>query len=678
MDLTNYLSQLLLIVGVAVLGALLLVRMRLPVVTVLLIAGAFVGPTGLGVVEDIHDIEMLAHIGVVLLLFTIGLEFSLARLMRIGRLVALGGSLQVGLTILVVTGIFIAVGDTAMRGIFFGFVVALSSTAIVLRSLSERGEVDAPHGRFILGALLFQDLAFVPMILLVPVLAGQAGDQSPILLTLFALGKAAVTVVVTFVIARLIVPRVLAQADRAKSREVFLLTVLCICIGTAWATSLAGLSLELGAFLAGIVLADSEYAHRAEADILPLRDVLTSLFFMSLGMLFDVTVVREHPLIVFAVFAVIFFGKGALASFASFAMRMPARTAVLAGIGLAQFGEFGFVVAQSGAKLGLMEAFEMKVLFSGAILTMVLTPIAIRIGPFVAEGAARLPGLSARMGAPTIDEPAGAEPLRNHVVIVGFGVAGRTLAAALKGSDTPYLILELNADTVRQARAEGEPAYYGDIGSTSTMAHARVAEARALVLLISDARAAERAIVAAKHQAPSTPVFVRTKFLAHAKELRRLGASEVVVEEIEAGLEMLARCLRHAGVPRNVIMRRLEIAREKTMAGEREPEPNQRRLAEVPELNELQVDTVLVGSEDHAIGRSVIDLQLRKQTGANLVALKREGSLIDRDLPDQKLREGDLLFLVGSPGALRRALHLLESGGIPETEMARMSRVVND
>jgi monovalent cation:H+ antiporter-2, CPA2 family len=675
MAIDHYLTQLLVLAGVAVIGAILLARMRLPVVTVLLVAGALVGPTGFGLVQDVHQIEILAHIGVVLLLFTIGLEFSVERLLRIGRLVALGGSLQAGLTVAAVTGLFVLVGDTVSRGIFFGFVVALSSTAIVLRSLSERNEVDAPHGRFILGALLFQDLAFVPMMLLVPVLAGQ-GDGNPFVLTFWALGKAAVTVVVTFVVARVLVPRLLAQADKSKSREVFLLSVLCICIGTAWITSLAGLSLELGAFLAGIVLADSEYAHRAEADILPLRDVLTSLFFMSLGMLFDFSVVREHPGTVAIVFAVLFLGKGFIATLASLAMRMPARVAVLAGIGLAQFGEFGFVVALAGARLDLMSAFETKVLFSGAILTMVITPIAIRLGPFVAEGAARLPGLSASMGAPDINEPAATAPLSGHIVIVGYGVAGRTLATALKETGTPYLILELNAETVRNARAAGEPAFYGDIGSATTMEHARVADAQALVLLINDARAAERGIVAARHQAPTTPVFVRTKFLSDAERLRALGASEVVVEEVEAGLEMLARSLRHAGVPRNVIMRRLEHVRDRTFAGQREPAPDQRRLAQMPELEGLQVDTALIGPEDHAVGRSVIDLQLRGKTGANLVAIRRNDALIERDLPKVALQPDDLLFLVGSPGALRRSLLLLETGRIPTADDDRSSMLL--
>ncbi|MFZ5471734.1 MAG: cation:proton antiporter [Myxococcota bacterium] len=540
------LGQLFIIGGVSVLAAIVLGRLKLPILTVLLLAGALVGPHGLGLLGDARGLQTVAEIGVVLLLFTIGLEFSLARLGRIGRLVALGGTLQMGLTIGAVVGVAMSLGWSIERGIFHGFLAALSSTAIVLRALSERGELDAPHGHFIVGVLILQDLAVVPMMLLVPILAGEGGAGA--LDALVALGKAAVLVVVVVGLARLLVPRLFHLVDRARSREVFLLSVLVVCVGTAWLSSLAGLSVALGAFLAGVVLADTDYAHRALADILPLRDVLASVFFMSLGTLFDFRVLYEQPATVGFLFLALFVGKAVIAAIAALAMGLPVRVAVLAGLGLAQFGEFGFVLAQQGQPLGLIVAAEVRPLLAAAILTMLVTPVAVRVAPRIASTAGRLRALNRLLGMRGIEEPAPQhERISGHVLVVGFGVAGQELAHALRRSGVPYLVLELNAATVRAARARGEPVYYADVGSPEALIHARLAQARALVLLINDPYSAERAIAAARRLSPTLPIFMRTHYVRDAPRLVRLGATEVIVEEIEAGLAMLARVLSQLG-----------------------------------------------------------------------------------------------------------------------------------
>jgi CPA2 family monovalent cation:H+ antiporter-2 len=280
------LDELAIIATLAVVVTVLLARVRLPTVAGLLAAGALVGPFGFGFVKSVESIQALAEIGVVLLLFSIGLEFSLARLRDILRQAALGGLLQVGLTTLVTTVIALCIGEPLGRSIFYGFVFALSSTAIVLRALAERRELDAPHGRFIVGTLIFQDLCVVPMVLIVPLLGTASTGVSAASLLAFAFLKAIVVVVGTLAVARFIVPKLLALVDASRSREVFLLAILALCIGTAWLTSLAGLSLALGAFLGGMVVADTEYGHRAMGDILPLRDAFVSVFFVSLGMLF--------------------------------------------------------------------------------------------------------------------------------------------------------------------------------------------------------------------------------------------------------------------------------------------------------------------------------------------------------------------------------------------------------
>jgi CPA2 family monovalent cation:H+ antiporter-2 len=656
------LADIAIIAVVGVLVVLVLVRLRLPILTGLLFAGALVGPSGFGLVHDAHRIQTLAEIGVVLLLFSIGLEFSLERLRRIAKTVMIGGSLQVGITILGALAIARIGGDTAARGVTYGFLFALSSTAIVLRALAERGEVDAPHGRFIVGALIFQDLCVVPMVLIIPILAGR-GSGHPGADVAIAMGKAAALVLVTVLVARGILPRFFAWVDRTRSRELFLLAVLGICISTAYLTALAGLSLALGAFLAGIVLADSEYAHRAMSDILPLRHAFASLFFVSLGMLLDVRVVLSSPLRVLCFLAAFLFGKGLAATLSAMSMRFPARVAWLSGVGLAQFGEFGFVLAGMAAQQGLLNATETRALLAAGVLSMMVTPVLVYLAPRVRAGEKVLKPLERLLGARGIDEPSPEDSaLSNHVVIVGFGVAGRLLARALADVGVPYLILEMNAETVRAARAAGEPAYYGDATSVEALEHARVEHAEAMVLVINDPEATRRTLAAVKKAAPHTPVLVRAHYVAAASALARLGADDVVFEELEAGVEILARVLRRRKLPRNVIYECVRRARAATQESSREQTLPRPRLSELPELAELKVESFLVRDGSYALGKSTLGLDLRRRTGAILVTVRRDGSLRSDFGPEEPFREGDVLYLVGSTSSIEEAARLLEEG----------------
>lgn len=657
------LRELVVVTGVGVVAALVLRKVNLPAVAGLLLAGAVVGPQGLGIVSDLHAIEMLAEVGVIFLLFTIGLEFSLTRLRRIARLVAVGGTLQVGLTMAVTSGISLAAGTSLSRAILFGFLAALSSTAIVLRGLSERGELDAPHGRVIVGAMIFQDLCVVPMMLIVPILGGSEGSRA-VTAVLLAIGKAALLVAVTMVLARLIVPRLFRWVDETRSREIFLLAVLVVCVGTAYLTSLVGLSLALGAFLAGVVLADSDFGHRALSDMLPLRDVFTSLFFMSLGMLFDARVLAQQPGLVAAIVFGLLFGKGLIATLSALAMRFPLRIGVLVGAGLAQFGEFGFVLAKAGVEAGLMTQGESRVLLSAGVLTMFVTPLAMRSAPHFAAGAARLQRLSRLLGAEDISARVpGHAQLSGHVVVVGYGLAGRSLCRALKDSHVPYLVLELNAEVVGQARATGESIYYGDVTSQEALEHARAGHANALVLLINDPDGGRRAVAAARRFAPGLPIFIRTRYLADRAALLELGATEVVCEEVEAGLEVLTRVLRRLGLARNLVVDRLREARTQTLSSARDATFPRRRLDEAPELAALKIESLRLGPASHALGRTLRELELRGRTGVLAVALSRAGSLVDA-FATVPLAEGDLLFLVGPGEALRAAEDLLVLGPV--------------
>lgn len=654
-----FLSELVLILGAGVVAAVAVAFLRLPAVAGFMLAGALVGPSAFALVKEQHVVDVLAEIGVVLLLFTIGLEFSLERLRRIWKLVAIGGALQVGLTTLACLGIALAFHETPARGVFLGFLVALSSTAIVMRGLAERGETDAPHGRFTIGALIFQDLCVIPMMLLVPILAGK-GEGNPALAITWALGKAALFVIVTLVAGRFLVPQVLARVDKARSREIFLLAVLVLCAGVAILTSMSGLSLALGAFLAGILLSDSAYGQRALANVLPLRDLLTSLFFMSLGMLFDVRVIRDEPVLVGLAFLLTFFGKGLIATLASLAMRFPARVAWLAGVSLAQFGEFGFVLTRAGLDAGLVSLDETRILLAAGLLTMFITPLSMRLAPHVSAGAALLRPLERLLGVRGIDEAAAEHAtLEAHVIVAGYGIGGRLLARALEKAGVPFLVLDLNAESVREARAQGVPIYYGDVTSQEALIHARLTDASALVLLISDSDATRQVIAVARQLSPRVPIIVRSRRVNEEDGLRRLGATDVISEEFEAGIETLARVLRLSGTPINVLGPLVREAREENKSARKSGLPRS-RVSELKDLDSMKVEPVVI--LEGMQGRSIAELGLRRQTGALVVAIRRHDALLERLDPAARLEVGDVLYLVGDRDGIFHAVEVLGGG----------------
>lgn len=655
------LDELAIVAALAVAVTVVLSRWKLPTVAGLLLAGALLGPHALRLARSVQSIEVLAEVGVVLLLFSIGLEFSLARLRDIFRQVAVGGVLQVGLTTAAAAAIAVALGQPVGRGVFYGFVFALSSTAIVLRALAERRELDAPHGRFIVGTLIFQDLCVVPMVLIVPLL-GAAGSGGGAALGIgLAMGKAAAVVVAVVAVARFVVPRALALVDASRSREVFLLAILGLCIGTAWLTSLAGLSLALGAFLGGMVVADTEYGHRAMGDILPLRDAFVSVFFVSLGMLFDVRVVATQPLLVAALLVGFLLAKGLLATLAAMAMRFPSRVAWLAGVGLAQFGEFGFVLTRLAQSAGLVDEAAVRPLLAAGIASMFLTPLLVRAAPHITAGERLLAPLERLIGVRSIDEAdEGSTELVRHVVIVGFGLAGRFAAQTLRACGIPFVVLELNADNVRRGKELGLPVYYGDATSGEALRHAHLESARLVVLLMNDPQAAQRVVDTVKRVAPGVPILMRTRYLLEREPLLRLGANDVVAEEVESAVEMIARMLRTVEVPRNVIDDRLRQIRAETQTSERRPTVPRHRLGEVSGLADMKIECAQVLPGSPIAGASPVALRLRTRTGALVVGVRRGDRLLETPDPTVAFEPGDVVYLVGTSEALTRAIAMFE------------------
>lgn len=548
------LADLAVIFGVAVLVVLGVARVGLPPIAGFLLAGILVGPHALGLVADPHQVEVLAELGVALLLFTIGLEFSLERLKTIWRYVVLGGGLQVVLTVLWAVAGVVALGGPWKTGVFFGYLAALSSTAIVLSALTDRQEVSAPHGRFVIAVLIFQDLCIVPMMLTLPMLSGEGTSGVDVALTL---GKAAVVVVGILAFARVIVPRVLRRAAATRRRELFLLTVLVVAIAVAVGTSKLGLSLAMGAFLAGVVIADTEFVHQATSDVAPFRDALASVFFVSIGMLLDVGVVWAQAGVVAALFVVLLVGKLGLATLAGLLMRFPARVALVAGVSLAQVGEFSFVLLRSGEQAGLVDAVTARVFIAASVLTMIATPLMVAASPHIGSAGERLlRPLERLLAVPEVtDDETPGHTLTGHVIVAGLGLGGQLLLSSLVRGGVPYVALELNPDTVRSLRGRGLDVRYGDVSSLEVLQHVAHADrARLLVLMLSDPRATERAAAVARHHFPDMHVVVRVQRATAGAagqqappDVESVGV-EVVSEDLVAAREIVERVMRRVEV----------------------------------------------------------------------------------------------------------------------------------
>lgn len=658
----NLLPELVVTYAIALVFILVLARLRVPPIVAFIIAGGVAGPGGIGIVKTEEEVEMLAELGIVLLLFTVGLEFSLKEIQRIWKAVLFGGSLQIVATAAaLMLLLYLTVNETWRVSLFIGLFVALSSTAIVLRELSARNQLDAPHGRLMVGILLFQDLAIVALLLLVPILSGKTALSG----VPFVLLRAAAAIGAIAVVSRLALPILFRLVARSGRREAFPLAVMLASVGTAWVSSLMGISMALGAFLGGLILAESEFSHQAHAEIRPLRDVLAGLFFISLGMLSDMnTILQQLPTIVMVTLGLVFV-KAAVAGGALLAVATPLRVAVTAGIGLAQVGEFSFVLGRSGLDVGLLSQMQWQVLLASSIATMVLTPVLVSVAPHAGTW---LSDRARRFGRAVAD--AAHQPMADHVVILGYGVGGRLLGNALRQLHVPYMILEMNGATVRRMREEGESIFFGDATNEDALRAAGVERARAVVAVLSDPYASLRAVTAIRAQNTTVPIVVRTRYRSEAEALQRLGATVAVAEELEASLEVVAQTFARLDVPGNVIEVLLEGFRRESSGIRAVRAPSQPLEDLLGAVSRTPVASHQLRAGEWAIGRTLADVNLRAETGALVIAVRKDGRHITSPPADLRLSAGDILYLVGDESDVLLARQRLTSVSAEEEEQS--------
>ena len=615
-------------------------RLRLAPVTGFLIAGVVIGPNALALVQEQELVDMLAEIGVILLLFTIGIEFSLEKVARIRKAIVVGGGVQVGLTVLVVGAILWMLGVPWNAGIYTGCLVALSSTAIVLGLLSEREETDAPHGKLSLAILIFQDLAIVLMVLLVPILSGDVA--SPVAVGTVLL-KAAVLIAAVLILARKGVPWVLEHVAHTGRSEMFLLTVVAICFGTAAISSVMGVSLALGAFLAGLIVSESRFSDQALSEILPLKTVFNAVFFVSVGMLLDLSFLLTNPLLVFGTAAAVIIIKLATSWAGVAVLGYPTRVAATVSIGLAQIGEFSFVLERAGRAVGLSPAgigeAGSQAFIAAAVFLMLITPFQIGWAPHLAARFSRRP----------VDTPSpSVSRLEDHVIIVGFGEAGRRLAVTLRDRGIPHSVVELNPSGLGELDHHGTPHVVGDALRPHILEAAGIHSAKMVVLVMNDPNVAPGIIAQARFMNPTVQIVVRTRYLRSMEMLQQRGADIVVPEELETTVRIFSHVLGAYMIPRDEIDRQVKLLRDDDY-GVMRGSIQEAHLMVLQGLDEdgLHTRAVAVRPGTPAEGKTLAELALRRDHQLTVIAVRRGRRTLASPAGDFRVEANDRLIMIG-------------------------------
>ncbi|RCJ15843.1 sodium:calcium exchanger [Nostoc sp. ATCC 43529] len=639
------------VLAVAACGGLLAALLRQPVLLGYLIGGMIVGPAGLGVIKEVIQVETLAQFGVAFLLFALGVEFSFAELKKVKAIALGGGGLQIALTILVtvaVCGLTGAWGTLPAKGMFLGCILSLSSTAVVLKSLMERNETETPHGQVMLGILVVQDLALGLMLAVLPALNQPAETIGIAVLTalasiaLFAAGAIAAGI--------WLIPPLLRLLARTESKELFLLGVVALCLGIALLTEHLGLSIEMGAFVAGLMISEVEYADQTLTYVEPLRDIFASLFFAAIGMLIDPVFLWKNLELILVLVAIVFVGKFLIITPLVKVFRYPLKTAIIAGLGLAQIGEFSFVLASEGQSLGLVSRRIYLLILGTTAVTLVLTPFVLRLVPFLFNFAESMPWLKPYLADDQPRDMSEDLPSKDHVVVCGYGRVGKNLVKLLQQHDLPVVVIDQSESRIQQLREAGVSYVYGNCVSLHVLETAGVNHAKGMAIALPDPMSSRLCLKRALELCPELDLVVRATHNRDIEVLYQLGAREVVQPEFEASLEMVTHLLTSLGFSQTVVQKEMQQIRKDHYLDLR-PERSASEVAQdlrqaTRDLNQRWYP-LPYGSP--LIGMSLEEADMRYLTGASLMAIRRaNGDEIDYPNNQTRLEEGDRLLVVGA------------------------------
>ncbi len=639
------------VLAAAATGGILAGLAKQPALLGYIVGGAIVGPTGLGLIKELIQVETLAQFGAAFLLFALGVEFSFSELRKVQKISLGGGGLQILLTILVTTVISVSVGwvATPQQGVFLGAILSLSSTAVVLKSLMEANETATPHGQVMLGILVVQDLALGLMLAVLPALdrppaeIGIAVLQAAVKIGLFALGAT--------IIGIWVVPRFLRLLASTESRELFLLGIVAMCLGIALVTAYLGLSIEMGAFVAGLMISEVEYADQTLAYVEPLRDIFAALFFAAIGMLIDPFFLWENLDLILGLVSIVFIGKFAIITPLVKLFGYPLQTALIAGLGLAQIGEFSFVLASEGRSLGLVSRRVYLLILGTTALTLVVTPFILRLIPSLFNWIETVPALDRwfQPGEPPL-EVTEHVPLEPPIVICGYGRTGQNLATILAEQNVPVVVVDQSESAIQQLRDRGIPYIYGNAVSIPVLTRAGLDRARAMVIALPDAMSTRLCLKHALEISPELDIVVRANQYQDIELLYQLGGSEVVQPEFEASLEMASHLLVKIGLPTIQIQRQVKTIRNSHYL-ELRPEGTFSQIT-----SDVQAATLGMNRRWHRLsmtspllGNSIASARIRPLTGATIVAIQREnGTQIDYPNGGTTFEMGDSCLVIGS------------------------------
>lgn len=656
MEASQGLIDAVILLALASAGLAITERLRLPSVVGFLVVGAIAGPGILGLVSDPDRVRDLAEIGVLFLLFEIGLELPLERIRTLWRAALLGGGFQIVVTLGAVAGIGHAFGLTWTAALVVGACVSMSSTAIVLRLLSDEGQIDAPGGQLSVAVLLMQDLAIVPFLLFIPLLASDS--MNPVEVSV-VIGRMAMALAFVGFSAWFLVPRILDRVAQTRSGELFSLFALLIVLGSALTAESLGLTLAVGAFLAGVAASGSPYAHQLFSEVVPLRGVLLGIFFTAVGMFFDPSQVLEAPGVFVSDVVAITAGKIIIVLVAgTILLRRSLRVSLQAGLSVCQMGEFSFVLLGVAGQAGLIEPVLQQRVVAASIATLLISPFLIRYAPIIAGTIAERFDHRGT-GIPDAVEDDRPEP-RTRVVVIGFGPAGQTLIRLLRSLDLPYIAVDTNPRSALVAARRGLPVIYGDATRPQVLSHLRVADARLVAVAISDPLATRRVVSRIRAMAPDTPILARTRYVREVDRLLASGATTVVAEEFEGSIELVARALESFDFPTGAIARFTEALREEGYGA-------------IRASAELPVDPWLIELLDHADTEwievpmtlrgapTLGELNIRALTGGNVLVIERGATNQANPPPGFALKGGDRLLVLGGAENLLRVRQLLQN-----------------
>lgn len=656
------LRDVVIILGFSVLIILLFQRLKMPSILGFLLTGIIAGPHGLSLVKASHEVEILAEMGIIFLLFVIGIEFSLKGLARIKNTVLIGGSLQVGGTILLTYVIGKLFGLPDSQAIFMGFLLSLSSTAIVLKMLQEQGKMGSQQGRIALGVLIFQDIIVVPMILVTPLLAGKGGDLWTAVLGL--LGKFVLVLGILVLLARYVVPKILKRVIATRSRELFILTIVVMIFATAWLTSSAGLSLALGAFFAGLIISESEYSHQATANVLPFKEIFISFFFVSIGMLLDLQHFAEFWLVLILMTIGVILLKMIIIFLMVLIKKYPLKTAIISAFTLFQVGEFAFLLSTIGMRNDLLPNELYQHFLAVSIISMAVTPFIIGYAEQIANWLITLTlpdkvrkrlriAQSKNKTKPDLSQVDG---LKDHLVIVGYGINGKNVAKTASQANIPYVIVEQDPEVYEEAKADNQPVVFGDASVVTILQYLQVQQARVVVVAIADAEVTLQIVSSIRLLSETVHVIVRTRYMKEIGAILNIGADEVIPEEFETSIEIFTRVLNHYLVPFDQIQRFTNYIRAHNYdllvaAGENQKIPPQYEL-HVPDM---VIAALPVQQDDNRIvGKTIIESKIKEKFNLNVLAIRRNKKYITQIEANTKIETDDMLYLFGSPENISR------------------------